>query len=132
VTTSYISQKKLEVGQDIWQGNLYNVTGVLTWQELDSVNIPIIAALPVTNWVQLDSRSISVIPVVLVPNWVQLDSRSISVTSAVAVTNWVQLNQASISIVPTEKAGWQKYIPWVAGAGAVGLAIYAIKKSQED
>ena len=136
---------------DAWQGNLYSIAEALTWQQLQAVGISIISTpTVVANWILLDSRNTSVISTVIsgwilldsrgisvtvalpATNWVLLDSRSISITPAVAVTNWVLLNQASVSIVPTEKAEWQKYIPWVAGAGAVGLAIYAIKKSQED
>ena len=98
---------------------------VTDWMQLSSVNMPIIVSPMIVNWVQLDSRGISIIiPAV---GWAQLDSRDVAIVPSEISTEWVLLNEVSVPMVSTEGI-MKNWLPWIAGAGAVGLAIFAITR----
>jgi len=118
---AYISEEESTM-LDMYQGNLCTV-GVVTWKKLDD---GIITIVPTQVWKKLDDGVITISPTITA--WKKLDDATITIVSTQV---WRKLDSATLKIGETE-ADWKKLIPWVAGAGAVGIAVYAIKKSQED
>ena len=117
---AYITAEE-SVMLDMYQGNLCLV-GAVTWKKLDDAVITIVST---QVWKKLDDAIITISPPVTA--WKKLDDAIITVVSTQV---WKKLDSATLKIGEAED--WKKLIPWIAGAGAVGIAAYAIKKSQED